>query len=340
MTLHDFVSTYNEIYDVKIIGKEIILKGKVCEVMALAMREGSLKLFVAEYDERQSEIKRQNEELYEEYSSPQTVRQREKEHVLTEHSPLSHNAITVTIGDTTYEISGGDGTELSLEHYVGGQLVSRFLSEGWRPLSIGDMPFDDIDIFAMQIEGDYTQTPKFEDNAPIKLEFRDEIKTTFIEKQFSASIGDETCRKVYLDDSDFVNIKSVERYDILPEIMKRFEDPRLIEHYSKAELEGLKSDMQKRILNACPKGCTYLLVGYESSTGDRVSIHSRDYLEGDKRDNGGMGFSYKSDEVKHGELGLPLFYELVAEPFGADVESVTLEVFSRFTRVKQEDITL
>ncbi len=344
MKLKYFYEKFEDIKDIKIIGKEVVVNGNFYDVMGVYLLRNKLMLLILEYNEEYENFIEEIECSYQDDEHIRTNRQIAKEDIIRNGFDNALNGIReILIDDKQFKITEQGATRVNFEDYEISLIFSQFMFYGWKPKKLGAVNTDSCFLNVIQLADKCEEIPFFDENPKIEFIRYNSFDTLLVEQPILLEVGKEYNEKIYFTDQKigeehWIYINKISLYDIMSESMKNFKDPRFSEHYSEKELLKLKKDTEKRISQICPKDKSFILLEYECEDDISIKLHSKKWLDSEsKRTNEAMAFIMKSDK-KFGILGKTLKVALIEEPFEKDSKIINVEIFALDKQKNNENI--
>ena len=342
MSLHYLLESYSQIPKVKVIGKELLFKENIYEVVGLTLKDKQLEMLIFEYDEAYRERLGMLENDEECARENDTQRDQERSHIIYQRDSLIDNIREVVIDGVAYTVIGTSGGG-NLEHDEDLFLLAKLFEKGWKPKQIGKVDAALIYSHSIVLEGEFKKFPQVSDKVTITLKRGETLKNILVEQPIALEVDKEYNEKIYFDmenEKRWIYINAVKPYYFLEEMLEQFKNPKYLEYYTEAELNGLIEETTKNIKKACPDGKCFVLVEYESDTDENISLHSKEWLDNKPIEGNLMIFGATPDKDRIvGKLGKQMKVALLAEPFDEDVKHIEAELFAFFKRIKNEAIT-
>lgn len=335
----------SRIDEVKIIGKAKEINGVIYNVAALVRYGTDLRLIIIDYDEqyRQQIEDREMSESCEERHKPETNRIliKSREH---DFKPL-RTIKSVIIGSKEFEVSGSEGSGLSVQDGESIVLLTELLRCGWNPEGIDFQRIDNLYLTSVELKGEFSKISEIEENPRLHFTMRNDSIAHIVEHPVKLTVNGEYTEKLWLKskktgEENWVQINKVYLQDMWSEMEKTFSQPKLLERMTPEEIEKAKKDFEKHFIKICPKGMCFPIVEYECDESISLEFHSTKYLESQPVSNGSsMGFIVSSDK-KTGILGMKLKVAVIQEPMDINTEIIEAELFQYFKTYTPEDIII
>lgn len=274
----------------------------------------------------------------------QIVHENEKR-ISRDFKVVSNNIKEIVINDVCYEVEEIGSTRALLSVSDNTFIFSQFFQKGWKPKSIGKVNLENCFICTVLFKGKFNKMPNFGDNPNILFKNRDSSRQELIEQPITLEIGKAYDDKIQFKiketgEEHWIYINGVSICDIFAETMKNFENPKIKGQRSEKELQKMKADTEKRLMEVCPKGKGFLSIEYESDTDEQIDFHSIDWLESEPIHRTGAISLIASPNYPTGKLGKPLRVALVEEPLDLSTKSMEVELFCLIRKIENSDIEL
>lgn len=342
--LQEMLSTITE---VKPLGKTAEINGVLCHVIGLIRYGDILRLSVLQYDEKFAEDAEEAEiaELNGLHAKPQTNREllRGNRNICDGNS--LHAVQSIRIGEKQFDINEMETTRCDWQNLQIPVLLAEFLRQGWNPDGIEYQRMDNLLLTFVRLSGEYDCLPDVGENPKVLLTFRREYISHLVELPVILPVGTDYPDRLCFQDKNtgekhWVQINRVYLMDIWAEMMKNFNDPRLTDKFSAAELAEHKAEFERRLAEICPQGMYFPVIEYECEEELSLQFHSREWLDAvPQNKNSSIGFSIKREE-KTGILGLSLKSALIDEPMPKDCQIINTELFSYSLARQHDDVIM
>ncbi|MBP1924287.1 hypothetical protein J2Z76_000140 [Sedimentibacter acidaminivorans] len=335
----------SRIDEIKIIGKNAIIDGIVCNVAGIVRYGLQLRLILLEYDEhyRQQIEEREISELCDVTHESETNRimMVSREKVTQPLKPIK----SVFIGDIEFEVSGSENHLLSVQDGESVLFLSELLRNGWNPEGIDYQDIDMLFLTSLDLVGDFTKIPDFENNLLLNFTMRKDSTSYLVEKPITLTINGEYPEKLWFKNKEtgeenWAQINRVYLMDMWVDIEKTFSNPKLLKQMTIEQIATAKKDFEEKFLEICPKGMCYPIVEYECEECISLQFYTKNYLESKPaHKNSGMGFIVGTEKAT-GILGMKLKAAIIQEPVIADTVSIETELFQYYKTITPNDIIL
>ena len=336
----------SRIDEIKIIGKNAEIEGVVCNVAALVRYGLQLRLIILEYDEHFQEQIEELEisELCEVPPAPETNRMMLKRDRISAFQPF--RAIkSISVGDSEFEVSGSESRRLNIQDGESILFLSELLRNGWNPEGIDYQNIGMIFLTSIELIGDFTGIPEFENNAKLHFTMRDDTASYLVEKPVILTVNGEYPEKLWFKNEEageehWTQINRVYLLDMWADMEKTFSDPKILEQMTKEQISEAKKRFEEDFIKICPKGMYYPIVEYECEDCISLEFHNKKYLESKPvRTNGSIGFIMRPDK-NTGILGMKLRAAVIQEPVDADTGIIEAELFKYHKTTVLDDIIM
>jgi len=335
----------SRIDEIKVIGKNAIIEGVVCNVAGIVRYGLQLRLILLEYDEhfRQQIEEREISELCDVTHESETNRimMVSREKVTQPFKPIK----SVFIGDIEFEVSGSENHRLNVQDGESVLFLSELLRNGWNPEGIDYQDIDMLFLTSLDLVGDFTEIPYFENNLVIHFTMRKDSTSYLVEQPITLTVNGNYPEKLWFKNKEtgeenWAQINRVYLMDMWVDMEKTFSNPNLLKHMTIEQIATTKKDFGEKFLEICPKGMCYPIVEYECEEYISLQFYTKNYLESKPvHKNGGMGFIVGTEKAT-GILGMKLKAAIIQEPVIADTVSIEAELFQYYKTTTPDDIIL
>lgn len=341
--LHGIISGIDEI---KVMGKNANVDGVICNVMGLIRQGTQIHLLILQYDEsyQQSIEEREEEELYEDPDIPRSNRMELSTRGTEAKNPFD-SILKVSIDEREFDVSASENRRLSMQGWESIMIIAEFLKNGWQPEGIDYQDIDMIFLSRLELEGDYTLIPDFNQNAKMHFVRGEHCVVRQVEKPITLVVGGQYPDKLFFQDKTtggehWVQINRVYLLDMWEEMEKTFANPKLQEHMTSEEINKARLDFEKKFSEVCPKGMYFPVIEYECEEDISLQFYSQAYLDASPVDRGtSIGFILAPEQPK-GILGLKLKAAAIQEPVPENTDRIEAELFHYLISKANDDILL
>lgn len=337
----------SRIDEIKIIGKNAEIDGVVCNIVGIVRYGKKLRLIILEYDE----VYRQKVEEME-LSGPCEFRQqeinrsilkgRDRIEAIQPFRPIK----SVFIGEMEFDINVTENLLLNSKDGESVLFLSELLRNGWNPEGVDYQNIDMLFLISIEFAGDFTEIPKFDDNAKLHFTMNKDCVSYLIEQPVILTVNEEYREKLWFknketDEEHWTQINRVYLMDVWSDMEKNLSDPKLLEHMTKKQIEEAKMHIEKSLIEVCPKGMYYPVIEYESEEDISLEFHTKEFLDSKPvhHGNGSIGFIIRSDNST-GILGTKLKAAIIQEPVSGNTKIIEAELFQYYKTLTPEDIIL
>ncbi len=340
MHISNLYTAYHSLEEVFLVGKEVQLSDKMCNLMGFYRSGDRLHLVLLEYDQERVIYNREMEDNAPDTTQCMTNRQEEYTHQAKIFHSLIETVCEVEVDGTSYQVESGESCMCEMETTL---LFSRFFAAGWQPKGLGEIDFEDVSISALTLEGKFVEIPKWKDNPTIILKQRDTCEQTLIELPITLEIGKDYGEKIYYqtaksEESHWFMIHDVSMVDMFAEMMAQLEKPKFKEQIPPKEFKKLRAQAVKNMSETCPKGAGFFAVEYECDTNQQLVFHSQHYLESAPIKRNASTICLAKSSKKTGKLGQDLKVCIVKDAVDLDTKAMKAELFSAYEKIIHENI--
>ena len=337
----------SRIDEIKIIGKNAEIGGVVCNVAAIVRYGLELRLIILEYDEHFQEQIEEMEmsELCEVPPAPETNRMKLKGRDRISAFQPFRAIKSISVNDNEFEVSGSENRRLNIQDGESILFLSELLRKGWNPEGIDYQNIDMMFLTSIELIGDFTKIPEFENNPELHFAMRNDTVSYLIEKPVILAVNGEYPEKLRFKNEEtgeehWAQINRVYLLDMWADMEKTFSDPKILERMTKEQISEAKKRFEEDFIKICPGGMYYPIVEYECEDSISLEFHTKKYLESKPvRTNGSIGFIMRPDK-KTGILGMKLRAAVIQEPMGADTDTIEAELFQYHKTTVPDDIIM
>ena len=334
----------SRIDEIKTISKTAEIDGVVCNIAGVVRYGQKLRLIILQYDE----VYRQKIEETE-LSEPCQVRQEETNRSILKgrariEATQPFRAIrSVIIDEMEYEINFTENSFLSLKDGESVLFLSELLRNGWNPEGVDYQNIDMLFLTSIELAGDFAKIPEFDNNAKLHFIMNKDNVSYLVEQAVTLTVNGGYPEKLWFNDKEdsekhWAQINRVYLMDIWGDMEKNFSDPKLLEHMTKEQIEEAKRNIEKSLIEICPKGMYYPVVEYESEDDISLEFHTKEFLDSN-HGNGSIGFIIKPEKPT-GILGRKLKSTIIREPVLGNTDIIEAELFQYHQTITPEDIIL
>ncbi|ACL18655.1 hypothetical protein Dhaf_0589 [Desulfitobacterium hafniense DCB-2] len=339
--------TLSSITEVKPLGKTAEVNGVLCHIIGLVRYGDILRLAALQYDDEFAERAEAAEiaELNGLHEKPETNRERLRGDRSLDMTNIFHAVQTIRIGEKQFEINEMETSRCDWQNWQIPVLLTEFLKQGWNPAGLEYQSMENLFLTFMRLSGDYDCLPDVGENPAVQLTFRREHIPHPVEQPLTLSVGTDYPDKLYFQDKNtgekhWVQINRVYLADMWAEMRQTFNDPRLTEQFSAAELAEHQGEFERRFVTICPQGMCFPVIEYECEEDLYLQFYSQEWLDNLPQSNSScIGFIMKPDK-KAGISGLPLKAAVIEEPMPADRRIIDTELFSCSLPRQYDDVIL
>lgn len=336
----------SKIDEIKIIGKNSVINGVVCNVAAVVRYGLQLRLIILEYDEN---YQQQIEDM--EILEPCAVTHESKTNriILKERKIKSTQSLwpikNVLIGDAEFEVSGSEGRRLSIKDGESVLFLTELLRNGWNPEGVDYQNIDMIFLTSIEFREEFNKIPDFNNNLKLHFTMRKDTATYLVEQPMTLTVNENYPEKLWFKDKEtgeehWAQINRVYLLDMWVDMERTFSDPNLLIKMTKEQLDKAKKDFEESFLEICPKGMYYPTVEYECEEYISLHFYTKNYLESKPiHSNRSIGFIVRTDKST-GILGMKLKSAIIQEPVPADTVNIEAELFQYHKTTIPDDIIL
>lgn len=336
----------SKIDEIKIIGKNSVINGVVCNVAAVVRYGLQLRLVILEFDEN---YQQQIEDM--EIVEPCAFSHESKTNriILKERKIKSTQSLwpikNVLIGDAEFEVSGSEGRRLSIQDGESVLFLSELLRNGWNPEGVDYQNIDMIFLTSIEFIGEFNKIPDFNNNPQLHFRMIKDTATYLVEQPMTLTVNGNYPEKLWFKDKEtgeeyWAQINRVYLLDMWVDMERTFSDPNLLKQMTKEQIDKAKKDIEESFLEICPKGMYYPIVEYECEECISLHFYSKNYLESKPiHSNRSIGFIVRPDKST-GILGMKLKSAIIQEPVPVDTVNIEAELFQYHKTTIPDDIIL
>lgn len=345
--IQDLLSRIDEI---KIIGRTAEIDGVICNIAGLVRYGQKVRLLILEYDEVYREKAEELEEL--EAAEPCPVRWDETNRSILKgrgriearqpFKPIK----SVLIDGMEFEIDVTENRLLSSKDAESILFLSELLRKGWKPEGLDYQRIDMLFLTSIELAGDYSEIPKFNDNAVIHFTMNEDSVSYLVEQPLTLRVNGEYPEKLWFKNVEdiedhWAQINRVYLMDMWGEMEKSLSEPRLLDHMTRKQIDEAKRNIENTLIEVCPKGMYYPVIEYESQDHISLEFHTSKFLDSKPvhHGRGSIGFIMRPDK-ETGILGKKLKAALIQEPVTGTTEIIEVELFRYHKTINHEDIIL
>lgn len=340
--LNEFLCRMEEI---AVIGKTAEVDGVICNIMGVVRNGLQLRLLILQYDKDFQEHGEEDEASF--CSIPSKPESNRK--LLSRK--MQHDAVNpfwtvsrVFVGKRKFEVNGAENHRLNIQNWEDVLLISEFLRGGWQPAGIDFQSIDMLFLTSLELEGEYTTIPDFEENPALRFSMRADSVPYLVEQPITLTVGGQYSDRLRFGDlcgkEHWFLINRIYLSDMWAEIEKTLNDPRIQEQMTKEQIAQAKLDFEEKFLEICPKGMLLPVIEYECEENIFLQFYTKDYLDAEPvNKNSSIGFIVKPENPT-GILGQKLKAAIVQEPVPAGTVSIEAELFQYFHTTTGDDIVL
>ena len=323
-----------------VLEKAFEVNGVHCHVIGAERTDGQWSLFALHHDERINAERMLESDVF----TNREVMRRSGRHEY--FNPLSHVG-SVVVDGCSFEVIGQSSHRLSAHEWKGTIVLYEFIKAGWAAIGIEDIDFEEMFLTRIKLRGDGDCSIMLNPNPKSKLRFvmRPHTVAHLVEQPVTLTIGEDDQDKIWFSDAKtcerlWFQINRVYLMDIHEELLKNFDDPRMLEHLSPEQIRESKKDMENRFSEICPKGMFFPVVEYECEDDVFLQFYSKSHLDDMPKSNGSSIGIIMGPDKPIGKQGLKLKSCLIHEPFSADTVHIEAELFHYSRMIKADDIEL
>lgn len=335
----------SRIDEIKIIGKSAEIDGVICNVAGIVRYGMQLRLIILEYDEhyRQQIEEREMLELSDGTHESETNRimMKGREKAIQPFRPIK----SVFIGDVEFGVSGSEKRRLNIQDGESVLFLTELLRNDWKPEGIDYQDIDMLFLTSLELTGDFTKIPDFENNNQIHFTMRKDSTSFLVEQPVTLIVNGEYPEKLWFKNEEtgevnWAQINRVYLMDMWVDMGKTLSDPKRLKQMTKEQIDKAKKDFEERFLEICPKGMCYPIVEYECEECISLQFYTKNYLESKPvHNNSGIGLIVGTEKAT-GILGMKLKAAVIQEPVTVDTVSIKAELFQYFKTTTSDDIII
>ncbi len=345
MNIRNLQKLLSRIDEMKIIGKNAIIDGVICNITGIVRYGLKLHLIIIEYDEhyRQQIEEREISEICDVTNENETNRimMKGRDRVTKLFRPIKG----VFIGDIEFEVSGSEGNRLNVQDGESVLFLSELLRNGWNPEGIDYQDIDMLFLTSLELIGDFTKIPDFENSPQIRFIMRKDSTSHLVEQPVTLTVNGEYPKKLWFKNKEtnekhWVQINRVYLMDMWVDMEKNLSDPNHLKQMTREQIVAVKKDFEERFLEICPKGMCYPIVEYECEECISLQFYTKSYLESKPVHNSScIGFIVGTEKAT-GILGMKLKAAIIQEPVPANTVIIKAELFQYYKTTTPDDIIL
>ncbi|MDD4781214.1 MAG: UPF0158 family protein, partial [Tissierellia bacterium] len=253
---------------------------------------------------------------------------------------------SVSIDEMEFEINVTENRPLSFKDGESVLFLSELLRNGWNPEDIDYQSIDMLLLTSIEFAGDFAVIPEFDDNVKLHFNMNKDNVSYLVEQTVTLTVNGEYPEKLWFknkEDSEehWAQINRVYLLDIWADMEKNLSDPKLLDHMNKEQINEARRNIEKSLIEVCPKGMYYPVIEYESEDDISLEFHTREFLDSKPvhHENGSIGFIIRPDKPT-GILGKKLKSAIIQEPVLGNTDIIEAELFQYHRTVTLEDINL
>lgn len=336
----------HRIEEIKVIGKNAIVDGVVCNIMGLVRHGREMRLLMLQYDEsfRQKIEQSEAEELPDAPVMPESNRMFLRGQTTEPKNPF-RSVLKVFIGESEFKVDFTELRRLGAQDWEHLLLVARFLENGWQPDGIDHQDVDLLFLASLKLFGDYNSIPEIGQDPQLRFVMGPYNVTFQVEKPVELVIGGRYPDKLIFQDAvtgveHWVHINRVYLMDMWEEAERIFSASELREKMAPDEIDKARQDFEKRLAEICPRGMCFPVVEYECEEEISLQFHTRSYLDAKPvHRNSGMAILSRPEQPS-GVLGFKLKASVIQEPVPANTVKIDAELFQYHRIITRDDILL
>lgn len=321
-----------------VLEKAFEVNGVLCHVIGAERIDGQWSLFALHHDERINTERMPESGVF----TNREVMRRSGKH--EDYNPLSH-AGSVVVDGCSFEVCGQSSHRLGAHEWKGTIALYEFLKAGWVAIGIEDIDFEEMFLTHIKLRGDGDCNIKPNQKSKLRFVMRSHTVAYLVEQPVTLTIGEDDQDKIWFSDAKtgerlWFQINRVYLMDIHEEMLKNFDDPRMLEHLSPEQISDAKKDIENRILEICPKGMFFPVVEYECEDDVFLQFCGKAYLDDVPKNNGSSIGIIMGPDKPIGKQGMKLKSGLIHVPVSADTVQFEAELFHYSRMIKADDIEL
>ncbi|HAS73677.1 MAG TPA: hypothetical protein DCS67_05995, partial [Clostridiales bacterium UBA8960] len=254
-----------------------------------------------------------------------------RDHGKHEHGwPLQHVG-KVTIDGVAFEVRGQECRRISGYEWESVIELYEFMKAGWTAERFEDVYGEQLVLTRLKLEGEDARIIKPNANSEILFEKRPHVISYSVGKPLTLEIGENYPDKLWFEHKDseeriWVQINRVHLMDIYEELLKAFDEPQAAESISADKIEEMKSELEMRLGEICPRGMFLPVVEYECDEDISLQFFAQSFLDETPRNSGAIGFIMGADK-ETGKLGSKLKSCVIQTAVTGDTRTLEVELF-------------
>lgn len=324
-----------------VLEKAFEVNGVLCHVIGAERIDGQWSLFALHHDERINAERMPESDVRASYTNREVMRRSGR---LEDYNPLSHIG-SVELDGCSFEVCGQSSHQLGAHEWKGTIALYEFLKSGWAATGVEDIDFEEMFLTRIKLRGDGDCSIKPNPKSKLRFVMRPHTVAHLVEQPVTLTIGEDDQDKIWFSDAKtgerlWFQINRVYLMDIHVELLKNFDDPRMLEHLSPEQISDAKKDMANRFLEICPKGMFLPVVEYECEDDVFLQFYGKAHLDDAPKSGGAAIGIIMGPDKPIGKQGLKLKSVLIHEPVSADIMQFEAELFHYSRMIKSDDIEL
>jgi hypothetical protein len=326
-----------------VLEKAFEVNGVLCHVIGAESTDGKWSLFALHHDETMIAERMPEQDVRVQFTNREVMRRSGRHE---DFNPLSHVG-SVVVDGCSFEVSGLRSHRLGAHEWKGTIALYEFLKSGWAAVGVENIEFEEMFLTRIKLSGDGDSNIKLNPNPKSKLRFvmRSHTVAHLVEKPVTLTIGEDDQDKIWFSDAKtgerlWFQINRVYLMDIHVDLLKNFDDPRMLEHLSPEQISEAKKDMANRLSEICPKGMFFPVVEYECEDDVFLQFYGKAHLDDAPKSGGAAIGIIMGPDKPIGKQGLKLKSGLIHEPVSADIMQFEAELFHYSRMIKVDDIEL
>ncbi|HOV27908.1 MAG TPA: hypothetical protein PK566_16315 [Pseudobacteroides sp.] len=342
--LHEILSRIEEI---KVIGRNVMVDGVICNVMGIVHRDMEMRLLILQYDEnfRDSIEEIEATKLFDAQSIHESNRMLMRNDRKVDAKNPFQSVLKVLIGEREFKIEESVHHRLSMQDWDNILTIAKFMNNGWQPNQFDYQNIDMLFLTSLKLVGDFISIPEFNQNDKLRFVMGPDSVIHQVEKPITLVVGGSYPDKLMFQDAatgveHWAQINRVYLLDIWDEMEKILAHPKLQEQMTSEEIAQRRLDLEKKLLEICPKGLYLPVIEYECEEDIFLQFYSKSFLDAKPLDRGNsVGLLFQPDQPT-GTLGLKLKAAVLQEPVPADTSTIEVELFQYISTITNDDIVL